>query len=210
MGSPVGEYLAVRDFEELRHYKNRRSLPWIKVEQVLLDDPSFLSVDATQRGLYLMLCLLAARLNNRILFEPVYLGRAMRLDGPVDVSPLIQAGLVQVIQGPSDSKREQTAIECEQSAVREYGDESTKKTNEENERTERSKNFASPVGGSEGKDKKPRAKAARKGATELGRTEPNDAMTPISKIVSSHPAFAGRLKPEDSASVQTSAQEPSR
>lgn len=139
MVSPVGEYLAVRDFEELRHYKNRRSLPWIKVEQVLLDDPSFLSVDATQRGLYLMLCLLAARLNNRILFEAVYLGRAMRLDGPVDVSPLIQAGLVQVIKQQEASNVqatcEQTAIECEQSAVREYGDESTKKR-ERRERVE--------------------------------------------------------------------------
>lgn len=155
-----------------------------------------------------MLCLLAARLNNRILFDPIYLGRAMRLDGPVDVSPLIRAGLVQVIREPPDSKREQTAIECEQSAVREYEDESTKKTkktNEENERTEGSKNFASPVGGSEGKEEKPRAIAARKGATEPSKTESNDKMTRLANVINSHPAFA-RLKQDDApAEAQTSA-----
>src|SRR5687767_8397892 len=114
----VVQYLSVRDYEGLKHYKNRESLPWIKLEQVLLDDPHFISMDAAQRGLYVMLCLLAARLKNRILYDPVYLGRAMRLDGPVDISPLIDATLVTVYEEPSACKLIATGYQPESERTR--------------------------------------------------------------------------------------------
>ena len=86
------EYVYVRDIDNYQHYKDR--CPWVKLHWSLLDDPAFVGLDEVNRHRFVMCILLASRVGNRILNDQTYLARTMRLSEPVDLTPLIDCGLL--------------------------------------------------------------------------------------------------------------------
>ena len=91
MTSP--EYLMVADLERFQHYKDRCP-PWVKLHWSMLDDPRFIELNEVNRQRYLMCILIASRVENRIKNDPVYLSKMMRLSETVDLTPLIDSGLL--------------------------------------------------------------------------------------------------------------------
>lgn len=87
------EYVTVGDLERFQHYKDRCP-PWVKVHWAMLDDPRFVDLSEANRHRYIMCILLASRLDNRIKNDPLYLAKMMRLSEPVDLTQLIEAGLL--------------------------------------------------------------------------------------------------------------------
>lgn len=97
------EYVSVADLERFQHYKDRCP-PWIKLHWALLDHPGFVALPETSRYHYIMCMLLASRVGNRILNDRTYLARSMRLSEPVDLTPLIQCGLLLACRKQQASK----------------------------------------------------------------------------------------------------------
>lgn len=87
------KYLSIRDLDKMQHYKTRNP-PWIKLYWALLDDPKYLLLTETDRYRYIMCILIASRCENRILNDPTYLAKMMRLSDPVDLTALINSGLL--------------------------------------------------------------------------------------------------------------------
>lgn len=97
------EYLMVAELERHQHYKDRCP-PWVKVHWSMLDDPRFIELNEVNRQRYLMCILIASRVENRIKNDPVYLSKMMRLSEPVDLTPLIDSGLLLAWRKRSASK----------------------------------------------------------------------------------------------------------
>lgn len=90
---PDTQYLSVKNFDQYQHYKHRNP-PWIKLYYALLDDPRFLSLSEVQQGRYIKLLLVASKQSNRIVNDPQYLARMLRIQGRADITPLIMAGFL--------------------------------------------------------------------------------------------------------------------
>ena len=90
---PSPEYLMVADLERFQHYKDRCP-PWVKLHWSMLDDPRYIELNEVNRQRYLMCILIASRVENRIKNDPVYLSKMMRISEPVDLTPLIDSGLL--------------------------------------------------------------------------------------------------------------------
>ncbi len=86
-------YVMVADLQRFQHYKDRCP-PWVKVHWSMLDDPRFMELSETDRHRYIMCILIASRVDNRIKNDPLYLSKMMRLSGPIDLTPLINSGLL--------------------------------------------------------------------------------------------------------------------
>ena len=106
------QYLAVRDFDQLQHYKDRNP-PWIKLYYALLDDPAFLALDEVHQGWLMKLLLVAGRCDNRIPNDPVYLRKVLRTDAEIDLTPLIDAGFLLVPRKRPARSEERTEPACE-------------------------------------------------------------------------------------------------
>ena len=87
------EYVEVKDLESFQHYSHRCP-PWVKLHWSLLDNHAFLSLNETDRHRFIMCILVASRVQNRIRNDPNYLARLMRLTDPIDLTPLINCGLL--------------------------------------------------------------------------------------------------------------------
>lgn len=107
------EYLSVRDLERFQHYKNRCP-PWVKLYWSILDDPAYLGLSEVDRHRYMMAILIASRVENKILNDGDYLAKLMRLSDPVDLTALIDSGLLLAWCKPSASSplaaRKQNAL----------------------------------------------------------------------------------------------------
>lgn len=72
------QYLRIRNYDQLQHYKDRRPA-WIKFYVSLLDDYELLTQDVPTRLLYNCLLLLAARLENNIPNDPIHIARQIAM-----------------------------------------------------------------------------------------------------------------------------------
>lgn len=87
------EYVMVADLQHFQHYKDRCP-PWVKVHWSMLDDHRYMDLSETDRHRYIMCVLIASRVDNRIKNDPLYLAKMMRLSEPVDLTSLINSGLL--------------------------------------------------------------------------------------------------------------------
>lgn len=87
------KFISIKNFEKFQNYKNRNP-PWIRLYYAILDDPAFLQLEEVHQCRLFKLFMIASKQNNRILDDPYYLARLMRIDGPVDITPLIRSGFV--------------------------------------------------------------------------------------------------------------------
>lgn len=89
-GQPrAAEYLSVRDFDRLQHYKDR-ALSWIKLHLTLLDDYEFQQLTDETKYHFIGLMLLAARMGNRLPNNPAFLSRQIGANTPINLEVLLQ------------------------------------------------------------------------------------------------------------------------
>lgn len=95
------KYLAVKNFAEHQHYRDRIP-PWIKFYNRILDDYEFIQLGGAARSHLMLIWLLASRHKNRIPFDPKYISGAIHARERVDLDALIGAGWLLVVED-SDS-----------------------------------------------------------------------------------------------------------
>lgn len=84
---------SVKNFDRFQHYKDR-SPPWIKLYNELLDDYEFgLLPDASKMHL-VAIWLLASRSDNKIPYDPKWVGRRINASDPVDLDILLKRGFI--------------------------------------------------------------------------------------------------------------------
>jgi len=86
-------YLSIANWQDFQHYKDRNA-PWIKLGVDLLQDYSFGKLADETRCHFLMICLLAVRLDNQIPYDPDWVGKMIQAHKRVDLDALIRAGLL--------------------------------------------------------------------------------------------------------------------
>jgi len=89
----MGEYghLRVKNWDNYQHYKDRNP-PWIKLHKDLLTSRHWIIANDHQRVLLITVMLLAARDDNAIEADPVYIKVVGRLDEDPDLDWLISSG----------------------------------------------------------------------------------------------------------------------
>ncbi|NVL90741.1 MAG: hypothetical protein HWN69_07080 [Desulfobacterales bacterium] len=93
------EYLSVKNWDKLQHYKDRNP-SWIKLYTVLLDDDDFESLPDNSKLHLVLLWLLAARRGNKLPNDEAKLTKKLPIYGQVSLQPLIDGGWLV----PYDSK----------------------------------------------------------------------------------------------------------
>lgn len=88
------KYLAVKNFAQFQHYKDRRP-PWIKLYQEVLDDYAFTQLPDAARGQLMMIWLIASRTDNKIPNDPQWIARAIQASGPLEMDALLEAGFLE-------------------------------------------------------------------------------------------------------------------
>jgi hypothetical protein len=88
------QFLTLTDFRKKQPKHGERNFPWIRHYSADLDDLTLRSLTKSQRADYYDLCLLANRENNWIKDDPDVLQRHLRLNEPLEVQALIDAGLL--------------------------------------------------------------------------------------------------------------------
>lgn len=127
------QFIAVKDFEHFQHY-TKRTPPWIKFYNALLDDYRFLQLSDAARSQLMLIWLVASRHQNRIPNDVKYIAQAIHCTTKLQLSALIESGwlyhandvpLAQSKQGASVvlAKRTQSAIPEEEEE--EEGEEET-------------------------------------------------------------------------------------
>ena len=102
------EYLRVKNFDKLQHYRDRCP-PWIKLYNSLLDNYVFISLSVASRYHYISLLLLASRLNNRIPHDKDYISKMLHTTD-FDSKPLLDSGMIAICKQnacPEESRGEQ-------------------------------------------------------------------------------------------------------
>jgi len=94
-------YLQVKNWKKHQHYKGRRP-PWIKLYGDVFTDHDFASLSDLSK-LHLMAIWILARMKDGIIPEdPAWIRKAAGLDSDVDLKPMIDKGLLVVVQDASD------------------------------------------------------------------------------------------------------------
>lgn len=127
----VAEYLSVRDFDKLQHYKDR-ALIWIKLHVTLLDDYEFQQLPDETKYHYIGLLLLAARMGNRLPNDAAYLSRQIGANTLINLEGLLQKSYLI----PAKRKRAKARSASEPLAETEQGA-SAEQTRKEQNREEK-------------------------------------------------------------------------
>lgn len=85
------QYLRVRNWEKFQHYKDRRP-PWIKLYVELCDDYAFTQLSDAGKYHLIGVLLLAARTDNKIPNDPLWVQSAISAKTRVDLVALIDGG----------------------------------------------------------------------------------------------------------------------
>lgn len=91
------KYLAVKNFAEHQHYRDRIP-PWIKFYNRVLDDYDFIQLSGATRSHLMLIWLLASRHKNRIPYDPKYIAGAIHARERVDLDALIGAGWLLIVE----------------------------------------------------------------------------------------------------------------
>lgn len=89
-------HFRVRNFEKFQHYKERLP-PWIKIHYTILDDYEIYSLDDATKWHIVAIWLLASRHNNRLPFDPDWVGHRINAQTPVDLDRLVSLDLIEEI-----------------------------------------------------------------------------------------------------------------
>ena len=89
-------YLRVRNFERLQHYKDRDP-PWIKLYYCLLDDYAFTRLTDASKWHLVGIFLLASRCGNRIAADTKWVSKKIGARTVVDLAALEAAGYLEKI-----------------------------------------------------------------------------------------------------------------
>lgn len=87
----------VKNFERFQHYKDRAP-PWIKLYNELLDDYEFGCLPDASKMHLIAIWLLASRSENKIPFDPEWVGRRINANTTVDLDLLARSGFIVVDQ----------------------------------------------------------------------------------------------------------------
>jgi hypothetical protein len=101
-------FLAVKNFEEYQHYKDR-SPPWIKLYNSLLDDYAFLRLSEQSQIHLVKLWLLASRHDNRIPHDLAYISGKIQPKSAIDIEELILSGFLYATDLPAKRKAKKKA-----------------------------------------------------------------------------------------------------
>jgi len=110
-----GRYLRVRNLPKYQHYKHRNP-PWIKLHRELLDDYDFAHLPDASKAHALCLMLLAARLDNFIPYDPLWIAQKIQAQSPVDLDGLLEIKFIEVAHGaskPLASRKQNATLERE-------------------------------------------------------------------------------------------------
>jgi hypothetical protein len=89
----VSEWIEVKNFKKLQHYRERRP-PWIKLYGSLFDDFEFTELSDASKLLLIGLGILASRTENRIPNKPKWIRDCLHLSEKCDLAPLLKAGFI--------------------------------------------------------------------------------------------------------------------
>lgn len=108
---------SVKNFERFQHYKDRAP-PWIKLYNELLDDYEFGALPDASKMHLIAIWLLASRSENKIPYDPAWVGRRINANSKVDLDLLVKSGFL--IEDQEVHNAEQVAskplAECKQDA----------------------------------------------------------------------------------------------
>lgn len=88
-------FFRVVGWDEYQHYKDRNP-PWIKLHQKLLDNYAYTCLQDASKAHLLGIFLLAARHNNRVPADPVYIGKRISASATVDLQVLVDGGFIEM------------------------------------------------------------------------------------------------------------------
>lgn len=91
-------HLEVKNWDRFQYYK-KRSPPWIRLYNDLLDDYAFAQLPDASKWHAVGLWLLASRFDNKIPADPEWIARRIGAGTAVDVENLVSAGFVRYCQG---------------------------------------------------------------------------------------------------------------
>ena len=89
-------HFRVRNFERFQHYKERLP-PWIKLHYTILDNYQIYSLDDATKWHIVAIWLLASRHNNRLPFDPAWIGHRINAQTPVDLDRLVTLDMIEEI-----------------------------------------------------------------------------------------------------------------
>jgi hypothetical protein len=113
-------HFRVRNWDKFQHYKNRNP-PWIKLHTELLENYDFARLPDASKLLALCIWMLAARSDNKIPADPVWVQSKCNIKSKVDLQPLFDGQFIEWIQElplPEQDASKMLA-RCEQSACSE-------------------------------------------------------------------------------------------
>jgi hypothetical protein len=84
---------SVKTFERFQHYKDRNP-PWIKLYNELLDDYEFGCLQDASKLHLILIWLLASRSENKLPYDPTWVGRRINASEPVDLDELVRRGFL--------------------------------------------------------------------------------------------------------------------
>lgn len=94
-------YFAIKNFGAYQHYKKNfadGSAPaWIKFYRSLLTDLEFSQLPDVSKGHLVLIWLLASQMNNRVPFNPIYVGRLIGANEKVDLELLLAEGWIEIV-----------------------------------------------------------------------------------------------------------------
>jgi hypothetical protein len=126
----VLKYFRVVNFEKHQHYKKRRP-PWVKLHAEVLDDYEFLRLPDASKSHFMLIWLLASKLDNRIPFDADFVGQKIGATEPVRLELLAQQGFIEALPDDSGvlaSRPQDAPLETEREAEAEAKPESKTET----------------------------------------------------------------------------------
>jgi len=94
----VSRYFRVVNFEKHQHYKHRRPA-WIKLHGSVLCDFEFGKLPDEAKAHVILIWVLASKVDNRIPFDPQWVGNQIQAKGNVDLQLLLSAGFIKLCRG---------------------------------------------------------------------------------------------------------------
>jgi hypothetical protein len=124
-------YIEVKNFDQFQHYKQRNP-PWIKLHASMMEDYEFARLPEVAQLHLIGIWVLASKTGNKIPADPVWIGRRINAQSPVDVELLVSSGFVRRLRRASDAqapdKQVVTPSRGEERRDRGEAEESTKAT----------------------------------------------------------------------------------
>lgn len=89
------KYFRIKNWEKYQHRDHKKSMPWIKLYQSILDDPKMIKLSTYNLGVWCKLMLSCARVDNELIPDQFYLKSRLNLKRPVDLALFASLGLIE-------------------------------------------------------------------------------------------------------------------